>query len=166
MAKLYRSTTDRKLFGVCGGLAKAVNVDATLLRFVVVIATIFSGGTGFLLYLAAAIVIPVEPDNGTATNHFGFDKGFEFGYRPFGAHHDSSHRSRSQYGAGPEAEAGFGATHASGSYSTSNTAGTQEEHLDQLMKDVETKALRKEIEELKQRLAKFEDGKQEEQERT
>ena len=134
MAKLYRSTTDKKIFGVCGGLAKAVNVDVTLLRFVVVVATIFSGGTGLLLYLAAAIVIPVEPESEGATNQAG-DRGFEFGYRPFTA---------------------FGGSYSSGS---TGEASTATENLDELMKDVETKALRKEIEELKKRLAEFEEGR-------
>lgn len=160
MAKLYRSTTDRKIFGVCGGLAKAVNVDVTLLRFVVVIATIFSGGTGLLLYLAAAIVIPVEPDNGASANHQGW---FEFGYRPFQGHGKPPHHSTHHYGAEQSGQPAPGATHASGQYGMGGMSGAKEEHLDELMKEVETKALRKEIEELKQRLAKFENGKQDQE---
>lgn len=58
--KLYRSRTDKKLCGVCGGLAKYLNVDATVIRLIVILAVIFAG-VGVLAYLVAALVIPEEP---------------------------------------------------------------------------------------------------------
>ena len=61
MSKLYRSRRDKKVTGLCGGLAEAMNVDATLLRLLVVITTIFTGGTVIFIYFVAAIVIPKEP---------------------------------------------------------------------------------------------------------
>jgi len=57
--KLYRSETDRMLAGVCGGLAKFFNVDATLVRLVFLL-LFFLGGSGFLLYLILWIIVPQE----------------------------------------------------------------------------------------------------------
>ena len=61
MSKLYRSRRDKKVTGLCGGLAEAMNVDATLLRLLVVITTFFTGGTVIFIYFVAALVIPKEP---------------------------------------------------------------------------------------------------------
>ena len=60
--KLYRSRTDKKVCGVCGGLAKYFNMDASILRLVVVLLVLFAGG-GLLAYLICALVIPEEPEN-------------------------------------------------------------------------------------------------------
>lgn len=57
--KLYRSKSDRKLAGVCGGLAQYFNVDATLFRVLFVATTLF--GAGLVLYLAMWIIVPEEP---------------------------------------------------------------------------------------------------------
>ncbi len=58
--KLYRSRTDRKIGGVCGGLAQYFNIDSTLVRLLFVIGVIFVGG-GLLAYLIMLIVVPEEP---------------------------------------------------------------------------------------------------------
>ncbi len=60
--KLYRSRTDKKVCGVCGGLAKYLNMDVSILRLIVVLACLFMGG-GLLIYIVCALVIPEEPDN-------------------------------------------------------------------------------------------------------
>jgi phage shock protein PspC (stress-responsive transcriptional regulator) len=57
--KLYRSRTDRKLWGVCGGLASYLNMDPTILR-VIAIASLFVGTLGFWIYIIMAIVVPLE----------------------------------------------------------------------------------------------------------
>jgi phage shock protein C len=49
--KLYRSRTDRKLAGVCGGLAQYFNLDATLIRVLFIVLAVL-GGSGLVLYLA------------------------------------------------------------------------------------------------------------------
>ncbi|HLV36305.1 MAG TPA: PspC domain-containing protein [Spirillospora sp.] len=59
--KLYRSRRDRQIAGVCGGIAEYLNVDATVVRLVVVLLTLM-GGPGLLLYLILALVIPEEPE--------------------------------------------------------------------------------------------------------
>ena len=58
--KLYRSRTDRKILGVCGGLAEYFNVDSTLVRVIVVLGALL-GGCGLLAYLIAALIMPEEP---------------------------------------------------------------------------------------------------------
>jgi phage shock protein PspC (stress-responsive transcriptional regulator) len=61
--KLYRSNKDKIIGGVCGGLAEYFNVDATLVRVIVLVLT-FMYGIGILIYLAAMIIIPPEPYSG------------------------------------------------------------------------------------------------------
>ena len=58
--KLYKSLTDRKICGVCGGLAEYFNVDATLIRLIWAVLAIFAG-TGVLAYIVAAIVMTDPP---------------------------------------------------------------------------------------------------------
>lgn len=58
--KLYRSRTDRKLAGVCGGLASYFNLDATLIR-VLFVALAVLGGSGAVIYLAMWIIVPNQP---------------------------------------------------------------------------------------------------------
>ena len=58
--KLYRSRTDKKVCGVCAGLAKYMNVDVTIMRLITVLLTLFVGG-GLIAYLVCALVIPEEP---------------------------------------------------------------------------------------------------------
>jgi phage shock protein C len=57
--RLYRSTDDRVLTGVCGGIAEYFGIDATLVRVVTVVLTIASIGLPVpLIYLILAIVTP------------------------------------------------------------------------------------------------------------
>ncbi|MBQ9880649.1 MAG: PspC domain-containing protein [Clostridia bacterium] len=58
--RIYRSRTDCKIAGVCGGIANYLNVDPTLIRLIWVALVLF-GGSGLLAYLICALVIPEEP---------------------------------------------------------------------------------------------------------
>ncbi|GAB2544806.1 PspC domain-containing protein [Gracilibacillus alcaliphilus] len=59
--RLYRSSTNRMLGGVLGGIAEASNLDATVLRLIYVVLLIFTAGIPLtLLYIAALIIIPKE----------------------------------------------------------------------------------------------------------
>lgn len=58
--RLYKSNTDKKLDGVCAGIANYFNIDPTLIRLAWVIFTL-AGGCGLIAYIIAAIVIPREP---------------------------------------------------------------------------------------------------------
>lgn len=60
MKKLYRSNTDRKLCGVCGGFAEHFDIDPTIIRLIFIFLTLFGGG-GLLIYLICALVIPKSP---------------------------------------------------------------------------------------------------------
>lgn len=68
MKKLYRSKTDKKLLGVLGGFAKYFNVDATVLRIIYVLLSIFVLGCPIIIYLIAALIIPEEPDGNNPGN--------------------------------------------------------------------------------------------------
>ncbi len=57
--KLYRSRTDRKLWGVCGGLAKYFDIDPTIIR-IIAVASILVTGAGIIAYVIIAIVAPLE----------------------------------------------------------------------------------------------------------
>ena len=59
MKKLFKSRTDKKLCGVCGGLAKYLECDTTIIRLATVLLTLF-WGTGLIVYLVAALVMPFE----------------------------------------------------------------------------------------------------------
>ena len=58
--KLYKSSTDKKLAGVCGGLAEYFNIDSTLVRLGWVVFCAL-GGSGLLAYIIAALVMPDRP---------------------------------------------------------------------------------------------------------
>ena len=59
--KLYRSPTNRKIAGVCGGIGEYVNLDPTVIRLIWVL-LVFCAGTGLLAYLIAALIIPENPN--------------------------------------------------------------------------------------------------------
>lgn len=57
--KLERSRSDKFVFGVCGGVARYLNLDPTLVRVLTVILTVFTGAP-LIVYLVAAFVMPEE----------------------------------------------------------------------------------------------------------
>ena len=56
--RLTRSRTERMLTGVCGGLAEYTGWDVTLIRLLMVAATVFTGGAAILGYIAAVFIMP------------------------------------------------------------------------------------------------------------
>ncbi len=58
--KLYLSETDKKIAGVCGGLAEYFGIDSTVVRILWVLLSIFFG-SGIIAYLIAWLLIPKEP---------------------------------------------------------------------------------------------------------
>jgi len=58
--KLLRSNSDRKILGVCGGIAKYFNLDSTVVRVVFVLLVFASFGFALLIYLACDLIIPRE----------------------------------------------------------------------------------------------------------
>jgi phage shock protein C len=59
MTKRLVKSTDKKIFGVCGGLGQYFDIDPTVVRIAFLISVIIFG-TGLLLYLIMAIVMPNE----------------------------------------------------------------------------------------------------------
>lgn len=57
--RLYKSSTDKKVCGVCGGIANYFDVDPTVIRLIWVIVTL-AGGSGLIAYIIAAIIMPDE----------------------------------------------------------------------------------------------------------
>ena len=70
--KLYKSTNNKMLSGVCAGFADFIGIDPTIVRVIYALASFFTGGfPGVIIYIMLAIIIP--EDNGMigtdATNH-------------------------------------------------------------------------------------------------
>lgn len=63
MKRLYRSVRDRRIAGVCGGIAEYFGVDPSLVRLAWIVFSCL-GGSGVLAYIVCAIVIPPEPTDG------------------------------------------------------------------------------------------------------
>lgn len=59
--RLHRSSKDKMICGVCGGLGDYLDVDPTLIRLIWVLLTCWAG-MSILAYLIAAIIIPMESD--------------------------------------------------------------------------------------------------------
>lgn len=60
MKKLYRSSENRMVAGVLGGIADYFNIDATILRLIFAICLIPSFFTFVLLYIVAVVIIPKD----------------------------------------------------------------------------------------------------------
>ncbi|WP_051251274.1 PspC domain-containing protein [Paenibacillus harenae] len=150
LKKFYRSTRDKKLFGLCGGLAEMFNVDATLLRILLIVVTIFTSGAVIVIYLIAGLVVPKEPPLYSNFGPNGFGNGYGGGY-PNG------------YGSQPPQ---YGGPYKNPPQSQGPWHGAQPgvgtapapSQFDSMMDDLEKKALRREIEELKAKIAKYEKG--------
>lgn len=59
--RLYKSEQDKKIAGVCGGIAEYFNCDPTLIRLAWVLFTAL-GGSGLLAYIVCAIIFPDYPN--------------------------------------------------------------------------------------------------------
>ncbi|MBI2499093.1 PspC domain-containing protein [Candidatus Woesearchaeota archaeon] len=56
--RLYKSSSNKVLFGVCGGIGEYLDIDPTVVRLLWVIFTALSMGAGILVYIIAALIIP------------------------------------------------------------------------------------------------------------
>jgi phage shock protein PspC (stress-responsive transcriptional regulator) len=59
--KLYRSTMNKQIAGICGGLGEYLNVDPTVMRILFVAGFFLTGSLMFWAYLVMWIVIPEPP---------------------------------------------------------------------------------------------------------
>jgi phage shock protein C len=60
--KLFRSITDKKIAGICGGFGEYFNIDPTVMRILFVAGFFLTGSLVFWLYLVLWIVIPESPN--------------------------------------------------------------------------------------------------------
>ena len=59
--RLYRSDKDKKIFGICGGIAKFFSIDSTIIRYSIVAIMIFTGFLPLLVtYFVGSLIIPAE----------------------------------------------------------------------------------------------------------
>ncbi len=63
--QLYRSTQNRMLAGVAGGLAEYFNLDPTVVRVLVFLALLSAGPFGLVGYALLAVLLPAAPTGGT-----------------------------------------------------------------------------------------------------
>ncbi len=59
---LYLSETDKKLGGVCGGIAESINIDSTIIRLIWVLGSLLSAGIGIVLYIICMLVFSKPTD--------------------------------------------------------------------------------------------------------
>jgi phage shock protein PspC (stress-responsive transcriptional regulator) len=57
MSKLTLDRTNKKIWGVCGGLANWTGIDATIVRIIFVLATLFGFGSALLVYVALGLIL-------------------------------------------------------------------------------------------------------------
>ncbi|SFS92428.1 PspC domain-containing protein [Paenibacillus sp. 453mf] len=150
MSKLYRSRRDKMVTGLLGGLSETLGIDSTLARLIFVVSIFFTGGVMIFLYFIAALVVPKEyippydpygpgPGSGAA-GYYG--KGGEYANQGGFASYKEPQRDR----------------FSSNRYQSSNGFEPKQDDLDSMMGDIEKKALKKEVEELRQKLSKYEKG--------
>jgi phage shock protein PspC (stress-responsive transcriptional regulator) len=60
MKRLFRSRTDRKIAGVCGGLGAYFDIDPVIIR-IIWVALVLGAGVGLIAYVIFWIVVPNEP---------------------------------------------------------------------------------------------------------
>jgi len=151
MSRLYRSTRDKVMTGLAGGLSETLGIDSTLFRILLLVSIPFTGGAVIPVYFIAALVIPKEP---THYNPFGPGPGAPGG--PF----DGPYSGRPEHGHGPHGGHGYYGRQPNynPNFEKNNAYSAPDSGLDAMMKDIEKKALQKEVEELKQKLSKYEKG--------
>ena len=59
--KLCRSESDKKICGVCGGIAEYFDIDSTVIRLLWILATLFFG-SGIFCYIICVLVMPIKKD--------------------------------------------------------------------------------------------------------
>ncbi len=178
---LYRSRRDKKILGLCGGLSQMLNVDATLIRILLIVITVLTSGTVILIYLIAGMVVPKEPPvyGGHGPGGYGGGYGGNGGYGGQGGQ-----GGQGGFGGNPGQPGGFGQGGAPGGFDSrgqgfsapppppagpagngnwntrpvNQTPPAANADFDTMMDDLEKKALRREIEELKAKMAKYEKG--------
>ncbi|GAB6987953.1 PspC domain-containing protein [Paenibacillus pini] len=166
MSKLYRSTRNKMVTGLCGGLSENIGINTTLLRVLLLGSVPFTGGTTVFIYFIAALVIPKEPvipynpfgpgpqgPGGYYGNGYGHSTGGDFG-----RYQSEPQAANGPFGSQSQSYDLRGQFNGSSFSSTPNGYKSQASDLDSMMEDIEKKAMKKELEDLKRKLSKYEKG--------
>ncbi|BFH67053.1 MAG: PspC domain-containing protein [Paenibacillus dendritiformis] len=150
--KLYRSVRDRKFCGVLGGIAEWLNMDATLLRVLFVLGVFFTAFSLIPVYFIVALVVPKEPFTTYGPYNYGGPYQNSNGY--YGNDGGCSGGGYNGYNNGRNDYSSYG------SYGTKPNGSTSQydSSIDSMMDDIERKAMRKELQELREKIAKYEKG--------
>ncbi|GJM81066.1 PspC domain-containing protein [Paenibacillus timonensis] len=160
---LYRSRRDRWISGLIGGLGEYFGINVGVLRLIAFLSIFFTGGTTIFIYFIATLVISKEPypphdpffnggwpgggpQPGYGPKRRDFYEDPRFGARPpYGAPNGNTYGTQPpQYGAGTSG--------------TGFQAAPGASNLDSMMEDIEKKAMKKELEELRKKLSDYEKG--------
>jgi len=68
MKRMYRSRTDRRIWGVCSGIANYFGIDPTVVRVIAAV-SIFVSGLGIIAYIIMAIIVPLEDSANTTSQY-------------------------------------------------------------------------------------------------
>lgn len=69
MRRLYKDRFDKKLAGVCGGLAQYFQIDASIIRLLFIFLSILTGGIFILIYLVLWGILPLGPKSYVEANY-------------------------------------------------------------------------------------------------
>lgn len=173
MGSLYRSRRDRWFSGLLGGLGEYFGISSTALRILTIISVPFTGGTTIFIYLIASLVISKEPyepfdpyfhnngwnGNGGAGGYGGGmpggpgGPGYGWGPQrpPQPPFRGNAHGANQPYGNNNPYNGNVNA-------GNSGFNGAEASNLDSMMQDIEKKAMKKELEELRKKLSNYEKG--------
>ncbi|GAA4875133.1 hypothetical protein GCM10023310_63400 [Paenibacillus vulneris] len=165
MTRIYRSRTDRKVTGLCGGLSDTLRIDSNLLRLIVVVTAFFSGGVVIPLYFLAALVIPSEPYPDASYAGYGYggpgQGPWNRGEGSWGRGHERRRHGGSRRHDERDPRGHYEGAYTQAGYGYENQQEKQAgSDLDDMMKDIEKKAMWKEIEELRSKVAQYEKQQQ------
>ncbi|MNZ63297.1 PspC domain protein [compost metagenome] len=159
MANLYRSRRDRWISGLLGGLGEYFGISTTALRILTLVSIPFTGGTTIFIYLIAALVISKEPyqpfdpyRNGGWQGGYQNGNGYGYGAGPGPQRGPQGYNGQPPYGGQQYNGPG------NGSHKSTEFGAGDSSNLDSMMQDIEKKAMKKELEELRQKLANYEKG--------
>ncbi|MBG9795786.1 phage-shock protein [Paenibacillus dendritiformis] len=153
--KLYRSVRDRKFCGVLGGIAEWLNMDATLLRVLFVLGVFFTAFSLIPVYFIVALVVPKEPFTTYGPYNYGGPYQNSNGYYGNdGGYSGGGYNGWNGYNNGRNDYSSYG------SYGTkpNGSKSQYDSSIDSMMDDIERKAMRKELQELREKIAKYEKG--------
>ena len=69
MRRIYKDRFDKKLGGVCGGLAQYLHLDASIIRLLFIFLTLITGGIFILVYIVLWAILPLGPKSYVEANY-------------------------------------------------------------------------------------------------